>query len=193
MSLFSAHGLVAFEVGEEHIAELQRLLEAAPAYAEMAEGEPVRADAARETYAALPPPGWSYSRRRLVGFRATGSGALAAVADVVSDLLAPGVWHIGLFLLPEALHGTGLAQRAYAALEDWIRARGARWLRLGVVEGNTRAARFWRRLGYEEMRARPGVAMGRRTNTVLVMAKSLSGATLDEYVALVPRDRTESD
>lgn len=187
--LFEVEGLAAFEVAEADLDDLQRLLGGAPRYEELAAGGPVPADAARETYDARPPADWTYSRRWLVGFREEQGGELVAIADVVTDLLAAGVWHIGLFLLPERLHGTGLAQRAYAALESWMRNGGARWLRLGVIEGNVRAERFWRRLGYAEVRKRQGVVMGRRTHVILVMAKSLGGRPLDEYLSLVPRDR----
>ena len=34
------------------------------------------------------------------------------------------------------LHGQGLAGPLYHALESWMRGSGARWLRLGVVEGH---------------------------------------------------------
>jgi GNAT superfamily N-acetyltransferase len=190
MALFRAPGLAASEIREEELGELQRLFEEAPGYNELAEGQPVAGDAARETYDARPPSEWPYSRRWLIGFRE--GPELVAVADVVSDLLAPGVWHVGLFLLPERRHGTGLAPRAYEALETWMRASGAHWLRLGVIEGNLRAERFWRRRGYVETRRRGGVAMGRKTQTIIVMAKPLVGGTLARYLALVPRDRPES-
>jgi GNAT superfamily N-acetyltransferase len=130
-----------------------------------------------------------FKRKRLIGFQREG-GELVAVADVIEDLLAPSVWHIGLFLVPEPLHGTGLAGRAYALLEDWMRAAGARWLRLGVIEGNTRAGRFWRRAGYEALRMRDS-STGVRPNRVVVMAKPLADGTLAQYLALVPRDRPE--
>jgi hypothetical protein len=41
------------------------------------------------------------------------------------------------------LHGGGAAHDLYKQLESWMRTNGARWSRLGVVEGNRRAERFW--------------------------------------------------
>jgi hypothetical protein len=61
-----------------------------------------------------------------------------------------------------------------------------------VVQGNQRAERFWAACGYVQVRTRDGLQMGRRTNSVRVMVKPLDGGTLDEYLALVPRDRPES-
>jgi hypothetical protein len=42
------------------------------------------------------------------------------------------------------------------------------------------------------VRLREGLVMGQRTNTVCAMMKPLDGSTLDEYLALVSRDRPES-
>ena len=99
------------------------------------------------------------------------------------------MWHVGLFILASARHGTGLAAEAYGALEAWARGNGARWMRLGVVEGNARAERFWRKVSYLETRRRGGVEMGPRVNVLIVMCKPLAGGSLAEYRALVERDR----
>jgi RimJ/RimL family protein N-acetyltransferase len=190
-ALFGAQDLRGLELALADAPAVQRLFEAAPGYFELALGEPVPADAARQTFERAPPPDMPFKRKRVIGFQGEG-GELVAVADVIEDLLAPSVWHIGLFLLPERLHGSGVARRAYLLLEDWMRAGGARWLRLGVIEGNERAVRFWRRAGYEALRSRDS-STGRRPNRVVVMAKPLAGGTLAQYLALVPRDRPEGD
>jgi predicted N-acetyltransferase YhbS len=114
------------------------------------------------------------------------------MANVSSDFLAPGVWLVGLFMVASSRHGTGIAAEAYAALEAWARGQGARWMRLGVVVGNTRAERFWGRVGYTEVRRRAGVAMGARVNELSVMCKPLDGGSLEQYLALVARDRPET-
>ena len=119
------------------------------------------------------------------------TGSLIGVANVVSDLLAPGVWHIGLFMVATRLHGGGAARSLYEQLERWALDQGAQWLRLGVVQGNTRAERFWERCAFVEVRKRGGVEMGMLVNTLRVMAKPLAAGTLPEYLALVARDRPE--
>ena len=70
-----------------------------------------------------------------------------------------------------------------------MKAGGAKWLRLGVVAGNTRAERFWEKCGYREVRTREGVRMGERLNTLRVMMKPLGRGSVDEYLQLVPRDQ----
>ncbi len=136
------------------------------------------------------PAGWPFTKKWIVGFLDERDG-LAAMANVVSDLLAPSVWHIGLFIVATRLHGSGTAQSLYGRLEDWMRSLGARWVRLGVVQGNARAERFWERLGFVDVRERKGVEMGARVNTIRVMAKPLAGGTIAQYLALVARDRPE--
>ena len=68
---------------------------------------------------------------------------------------------------------------------------GAKWLRLGVVRGNTRGERFWESVGYVQTRLRHGVEFGAKTNTLRVMFKPLGAGALEEYLSLVPRDRPE--
>jgi hypothetical protein len=101
------------------------------------------------------------------------------------------VWHTGLFIVDQPLHGNGAAASFYRALERWMIGQGAVWLRLGVIAGNTRAEAFWARMGYAELRQRSGMNYGLLTHTVRVMAKPAGMRGLDEYLALVPRDRPE--
>jgi RimJ/RimL family protein N-acetyltransferase len=100
---------------------------------------------------------------------------------------------VALYLLASHLHGQGLAAEAFAALQAWAQQQGARWLRLGVVQANLRARRFWARLGFEQVRTREMVNDDGHVNQVLVMIKCLAAdATLGDYLAQVPRDQPAS-
>ena len=169
---------------------LQRFFEANPAYSLAVLGEPAGPGEAHEEIHGELPTGWPFTKKWLIGY-ADAQGELAAMANVVSDLLAPAVWHIGLFIVATARHGSGDAQRLYQGLEAWAAANGAHWLRLGVVSGNERAERFWHQRGFCETRTRGGVVMGRLTHTVRVMVKPLVMQDLERYLQLVPRDRPE--
>jgi len=116
-----------------------------------------------------------------------------ALANVITDLLAPTVFHIGTFIVATARHGTGDAQKLYRGLEHWSAANGAAWMRLGVVKGNARAERFWASAGYVPVRERHGIQMGNRTTTVRNMVKPLKGCNLEAYFSLVPRDQPEGE
>jgi GNAT superfamily N-acetyltransferase len=181
-------GCRAVELTSSDEARLQRFFEANPAYFLAVNGEPAGPQAAHEVIHDELPAGWPYGRLWLFGF-VDDSGDLAAMASVVSDLLAQGVWHIGLFIVASARHSSGDARLLYDGLERWAATHGARWMRLGVVLGNTRAERFWQSLGYEQTRTREGVAMGRLVNTVRVMVKPLGDNSVAQFLTLVERDR----
>jgi GNAT superfamily N-acetyltransferase len=190
-TLFWVGRVRAHELSLEDVADLQRFFEANPEYFLMVNGARPGASAARETFEATPPAGWSFSRKWVLGFT-DDAGGWIAMADVVSDLLAAGVWHVGLFIVATSHHGTGVAQLLFNGLQDWAVRNGALWLRLGVVEGNATAERFWEKLGFIELRRREGIETGARINTLRVMARPLQGGEIGEYLELVPRDRPES-
>ena len=176
------------EITSEDEQRLQAFFEANPEYFVAVHGEPAGPNEAHEEIHGEVPAGWSFTKKWLVAYVGSGE-AMVAMANVISDLLAPGVWHIGLFIVATSRHGTGFAQVLYRELEAWAASNGASWLRLGVVQGNGRAERFWESLGYIEATTRPGVEMGKLTNTLRVMFKPVSGGTREQYLSLVKRDR----
>lgn len=178
------------ELEAAHAAPLQVLFEENADYFHAIQSAPASPTEAMEELTESVPDGWSFTRQYKLGWQDR-SGDLRAMANITSDLLATGVWHIGLFMLQTARHGTGDAQLIFRSIEEWARGQGAHWLRLGVVAGNDRAERFWRASGFVECRKRHAVEMGGQINTVLVMVKPLRGGTLADYVEAVPRDRPE--
>jgi GNAT superfamily N-acetyltransferase len=191
-ALFAGAGFRAIEMGEADIPALQRFFEENPEYFLAISGEGPHSEQGREEFEELPPPDLPYDRKWTIRFVDAGGGMLA-FATVVSQLPAPGVWHVALFVVATRLHGSGVAKSFYVALEEWARRNGASWMRLGVVVGNARAERFWERMGYRESRRREGVKAGRRVNTVRIMLKPLGGESLGDYLARVPRDRPGPD
>jgi GNAT superfamily N-acetyltransferase len=173
------------------IAALQRFFVANPEYFLAAHGEAPRPDEAEREFDDLPPPEMPYGAMSMLGF-VDRADVLAGVATIVSDFIAAHVWHLGLFIVASSLHGSGAATVLYEKLERWMRARSARWVRLGVVQGNVKAERFWARSGYTQVRERGPVEMGQRVHMLRVMVNPLAvDATLDEYLAQVARDRPE--
>src|SRR5581483_9445594 len=105
-SLFTAGTGAATEVSAAQLAEVQRFLEANPEYYLRVTGEPPGPDAAREELEALPPSAWDFERKSLLAFR-DASGEIIGVAEMLANLFAFGVWHIGLFIIATRLHGKG--------------------------------------------------------------------------------------
>lgn len=170
---------------------LQRFFERNPLYFETVAGAPAGPGEGHEELHGTPPPGWPYTRLWHFGW-VRADGELDAMAGLVQDLLAQDVWHIGLFIVATARHGRGDARAIYGAIEDWARAQGAAWLRLGAARSNPRAARFWQRCGFAEVRTRNGVVIGTQVNTIGVYLKPLRGEAVDAYLTRVPRDRGDA-
>jgi GNAT superfamily N-acetyltransferase len=182
--------LRTIELTPAHVTLLQRFFDTNPEYSIAVGGEPAGPQAAHDEIHDAPPAGWGFTKMWVIGY-VDENDALAAMANVVSDLLVPRVWHLGLFIVATSRHGAGDAQVLYRGLESWAATNGAQWLRLGVVEGNARAERFWTAQGYVETRKRSGVEIGKRVNTVRVMVKPLTNGSIEQYLSLVSRDRPE--
>jgi GNAT superfamily N-acetyltransferase len=134
--------------------------------------------------------GWS-AVHKLVAIPQDG-GPVAAVMDICEDMIAPGVGHVGLFQVAEALHGTGIAQELYEALEAWLAGRGSDAVRLGVLLANPRGRAFWVRNGYQVSRLREAPSDAPVAHTAEVMVKFLSTpASLEAWWTRVPRDRPD--
>ena len=187
----SLFGGAAFELTELDAGQLQAFLDANPEYFLVVGDLPPSGDEAQKAFRDLPPPHLKFNGRWLIGFT-DDTGRLIGMASVLSDFLVPHVWHVGLFIVATALHGSGTAAALYQSLEDWMKAHGAAWVRLGVVLGNEKGERFWQKVGYTEVRKRFNVPAGERRNTVLVLVKPLAGGEIGDYLQLVERDRPES-
>jgi len=189
--LFAVQRYRAVPLGAADSAELQRFFDENPEYFVIVTGQgPHPSEATDEIDRALP-DGWAFTKKWVMGF-VDEADSMVGMAEVVSDLLKRRVWHIGLFIVATRLHGSGIGQLLYGNLERWAHGQGAHWMRLGVVEGNTRAERFWQRCGFVDVRKRVGVQMGARTHTIRVMVKPLDGGSLEEYLALVARDSPDA-
>lgn len=189
--LFESSGYYGREMVAAEVPQLQALFEANPEYFLLVNGRRPHSNEAQVEFDELPPSHLRYNKRWFLGLFDR-SRELAGIAVVVSDFCTSDVWHIGLLLLATRLHGRGAARSIYEALEAWMHRQGAQWLRLGVVEGNARAERFWAKCGFREVRRRTGVDTGGRMNNVRVLVKSLDGAAIAGYLESVPRDQPDS-
>ncbi len=183
-------GIHTLELTTAEAPRLQRFFEANPALFLATTGDVAQPTDAVDEITSPVPAGWHHTKKWVIGY-ADERGELAAMANVITDLLADTVFHIGTFIVATDRHGNGDAQALYGGLEDWSRDNGADWMRLGVVVGNTRAERFWASQGYVPVRRREGIEMGRRVVSVQTMVKPLTQAPMAHYLAMVARDRAD--
>jgi len=188
---FSAAGFHARELLPPELPQLQALFDANPQYFMLISGAPPEPDEAQQEFDDRPPDFLAHGQRWFLGFF-DAAQKLQGLGVVVRDLGVTGVWQLALYFWADAWHGSGVPAAMHDALQAWAEARGARWLRLGVVAGNARAERFWQRLGYQEVRRRSGLAVGTRTHVVRILVKPLHGQPVAAYLVRVPRDRPDS-
>ena len=149
---------------------LQRFLMECEDYFLMISGEAAGPQEAEEELLRLP-PGKSLDDKVFMGLQEA-DGRLAGVFDVVKDYPEPGIWYLGLLLLHPAKRSQGHGEAIHAQLCACIRSQGGSAIRLGVVERNESALRFWTQRGYRELERKPFQA-GRLTHTVRVMQMEL--------------------
>jgi len=86
------------ELTREWVPELQRFFEANPLYFMEVNGEPAGPNEAHEEIFGELPPGWSFTKKWVIGYM-DASNSMVAMANMITDLLAPNVWHIGTFIM----------------------------------------------------------------------------------------------
>lgn len=86
----------------------------------------------------------------VMGWR--GENGLMAVGAILRDYPSNGVWYLGFMIVDAAARGKGIGRSIYDVIERWAVDRGAQEIRLAVLEVNGAAERFWRSLGYRELR-----------------------------------------
>lgn len=92
----------------------------------------------------------SSADQTVMGWR--GENGLIAVGAILRDYPSDGVWYLGFMIVDPAAREQGIGRSIYNTIEQWAAARGAQELRLAVLEANEAAERFWRSLGYRELR-----------------------------------------
>ncbi len=129
------------------MAELQRVIEEAPVYAQLVTGvTPGPADA-QSMYTILP-EGKSYEDKFVFGVYRVGE--MVGCADLVRGYPDPATVYLGLLLISQRYQRQGIGRRAFELLEEFARGWGTcDRIRLAVIRTNEVVIPFWRRLGFE--------------------------------------------
>jgi len=156
----------------EEMAELQRVLEQAPQYAERITGAPPGHADAQSTYSALP-EGKDYDDKFVLGIYA--GSTMVGCADLIRGYPDAATAMLGLLVIAEPWQRRGLGSAAYREIEGFIRAWGScSRVRLGVVGTNRQVLPFWRRQGFAETGETRPYRYGPIVSEILLMDKRLA-------------------
>ncbi|MBN1551667.1 GNAT family N-acetyltransferase [bacterium] len=169
--IFKVHNFYARKLGKKDLVIIQQLLTKCQSYFKLVAGEAVNSEYSFDLLSKTPPDK-TIDDKFLLGIFEDGF-ELIAILDIIRDFPAPGIWFLGLMLLEPDRRNQGLGHLIYDTLEDWMKREGAKSFRLGVVEQNPNAVKFWRRMGFEIVEKRENVMAGKQSNTVIVMQKIL--------------------
>jgi len=92
-----------------------------------------------------------------------------AVADIVKDFPEEGVWMTGLLLVHGEMQKKGLGKALQQLLIDHAKEHGAGIHRVGVLEQNTPALKFWQKLEYKKISTSEPRHYRDKTSRVIVM------------------------
>ena len=155
--------------GEEET-DVQALCERCSDFFELIEGRPPEKDAGKGILFDLP-PGKELQDKYVIGVYKE-KDDLIAVIDLVKDYKVPGEWIIGLLMIDPRERGNGLGRALHDLIINWVSEENGRKLRIGVVEENRRAYRFWCEMGYGEV-DRVKSTYGNKDHIVIVMNVSI--------------------
>jgi GNAT superfamily N-acetyltransferase len=82
-------------------------------------------------------------------------------------------WWIGLLLLIPQIRSQGIGQTIVQGFVEFVRASGGQAIMLGVVEENSLAHKFWKRMGFEFVRRTEPQQFGTKTHTVSILRQKL--------------------
>jgi RimJ/RimL family protein N-acetyltransferase len=129
------------------MAELQRVIEEAPTYAQLVTGVPPGRADAQSMYTVLP-EGKSYEDKFVFGIYR--GSEMVGCAEMIRGYPDATTAFCGLLLVSEKHRRQGIGRRAFRLLEEFVRDwRTCSRIRLGIVRANDGVIPFWKRLGFE--------------------------------------------
>lgn len=134
---------------EHDVADVADLYARCTDYFMLQDGEPATLADAIELFRDVPEEK-SAADQIIMGWR--GENGLIAVAAILRDYPSDGVWYLGFMIVDLATRGKGLGRSVYNTIQQWAADRGAQEMRVAVLEANEAADRFWRSIGYTELR-----------------------------------------
>jgi len=152
--------------------ELQQLLERCSDYFQVCEDRPTPPDAAH-TELTTAPPGRSLDDLFVFGIR-DDTGQLIGVNTMMRNWpRKPEEWWLSGQVIDPAHRGRAVGTAFYREIEAFVIAHGGRVIQCAVIERNTGAQRFWRRIGFREIERQDYTAPSGWKTRVIMMRRDV--------------------
>ncbi len=113
------------------------------------DGEAPTLEDADQLFADVPPEKEAHDQTVLGWKDADG---LYAIAAILRDYPKNRTWYLGSMLVDSKKRDRGVGRLIYSEIEEWAAKQGAAEIRLAVLEANVAGERFWRAMGFHEVR-----------------------------------------
>lgn len=154
------------DLNKEDKIKIKDLFDRCYDYFYLVEGRKTNKESIKELLEDLPPDKNSKDKHVLGIFDNVN---LIGVIDLVENYPSKHEWIIGLMLIDPNVRGEGLGQKVHEVLEEISKKGQANKLRIGVVEQNKAALKFWKNVGYTEIKRTEPLKYGNKENRVIVM------------------------
>lgn len=153
-------------------ASIARLYARCSDYFLLQDGEAATLADARALFTDIP-PGKDAHDQIVCGW--AGRDGLYALAAVLRDYPHQGTWYLGFMIVDATRRGQGIGRSIYSTIEKRAAAGGAVEIRLAVLEANAAGERFWRSLGFTEVRQVGPDAFKTRSHHRIELKRRLDG------------------
>lgn len=173
LKLFCVQDAWAAMLTRENIEELQRLCVSCIDYYQLHGEIDVPMNAAEELFDDLP-QGKTNEDKMIIGLFKR-EGEIIGIIEALRGYPDKDCWFIGQMMLNPAYRENGMGRNFYLGYERWVCNQGISKIRLGVLQENKRAYRFWQELGFEKIYTKENYKIKEKETTVYVMEKNSCG------------------
>ncbi len=113
-----------------------------------------------------------YSKEDKLVFEINKNGNLVGIIDILKGFPTENTWMIGLVLLHPKFRGQGLGCKIHTKIKSLAKTNNIEILRIGVIESNYKASKFWNNLGYQHLK-KVDTILGEKNQTVNVMTLNI--------------------
>lgn len=151
--------------------EIQVFLEDCSDFSMLESGKPTQPGDGYKLLTALPPD--TTPDQKIIVF-VEQCGIKVGLVELIANYPEKGIWWIGLLLIRPNFRGKSLGKQIVDVLGRAMADSNAREIRLGVLENNPDAYRFWLKNCFKKLFSKTDQVIGTKTHTVYVLGKKLS-------------------